>query len=163
MSNAEFLIPSLHILETAFSASNPIRSLYRSVYLCTETQVEIGKDSDCTSFPYKPARLDSYRKRALMSPFCSMCQHVAIQYSRQHSSSRALARVIKCSLQFGASQIQPNLQKSDYDNNWEVDKKVMELAKVNMDEKKICHESVVQSNVFCSVRLSYRGHVMGGS
>lgn len=45
--------------------------------------------------------------------------------------------VIKCPLQFCVSQIQLNLQKSDYDSNREVDRKVMELAKVNLNEKKL--------------------------
>lgn len=43
--------------------------------------------------------------------------------------------MIQCPLQFCVSQIQLSLQKSDYDNNREVDRKVMEPAKVNLDEK----------------------------
>lgn len=28
--------------------------------------------------------------------------------------------------------------------------------------KKTCHESIVQSNIFSSARLTYSGHVVGG-
>lgn len=61
-----------------------------------------------------------------------MYQHVPARYLRQCSSSRALP-VIKSPLQFCVSQIQLNFQKSDYDINREV----MELAKVNLDEKNL--------------------------
>lgn len=138
MFNAELLFPSLHILQTEFLALNPVESLSRAVYLHIVTQMEIGENSDHTSL-CEPARLDSYQKESSIITFCSIYWHV--------TAFLALARVIKCSLQFCVSQIQLNLQKSDYDSNWEVDRKVMELAMVNLD-KKTCHDSMVQSSFF---------------